>query len=314
MMTRCPDCSTAFLVSPAQIKVRAGKVRCGACDAIFNALDTLVDDSVKVPSAAGHSTNEQHNEPYEELQPVTENISAMSFEASDPAIPADTDAILDAILGNTEKNDTSDSEDKAELDFVIGEPEPKHEQQQPEVSSPLTDYLATAPIPDSTLPARRWPWVLGSAVAALALLLQATYYYRVELSVLRPEFRPLLQAACKPLRCDVPRPRQIDLLSIDTSDLRPDAQQSGRLTLTATLRSKAPYAQEWPLLELTLTDVNDKKLAVKHFAARDYLANNKNLDNIVASGFPANGEIAVNLPLDMGDLSAAGYRLYIFYP
>jgi hypothetical protein len=157
--------------------------------------------------------------------------------------------------------------------------------------------------------------VLGSIVALIGLLLQAVYYYRIELAVLRPDLRPLLQTACKPLHCDVPRPRSIDTLGIDTSDLRPDPQQPGHLTLTATLRSKAVYAQEWPMLELTLTDVADRNLAVKHFAASDYLPKDKDNDGKrIAAGFPANGEIAVVLPLDVGDLPAAGYRLYIFYP
>ena len=150
--------------------------------------------------------------------------------------------------------------------------------------------------------------------------MQAVYFYRVEIAVLQPDLRPLLQAACKPFHCDVPRPRSIETLSIEASDLRPDPLQTGRLTLTATLRSKAVYAQEWPLLELTVTDVADNKLAVKDFAASEYLPNdkndkgNKNINASLAAGFPANGEIAVTLPLDVGDLPAAGYRLYIFYP
>jgi ribosomal protein L11 methyltransferase len=43
MLTRCPTCSTAFRVTPEQLKARAGKVRCGHCSAVFNALETLED-------------------------------------------------------------------------------------------------------------------------------------------------------------------------------------------------------------------------------------------------------------------------------
>ena len=150
-------------------------------------------------------------------------------------------------------------------------------------------------------------------VAVISLLLQAFYFYRVEIAVLRPDIRPLLLLGCKRLGCEVPRPRSIDTLSIDASDLRPDAQQPGRLTLSATLRSKAVYAQEWPMLELTLTDVADHKLAIKDFSAIDYVPKGTSGTNL-AAGFPASGEIAVALPLDIGDLPATGYRLYIFYP
>ena len=43
MLTRCPSCATAFRVTPEQLKVRSGTVRCGKCQTIFNALDSLVD-------------------------------------------------------------------------------------------------------------------------------------------------------------------------------------------------------------------------------------------------------------------------------
>ncbi|NJA89588.1 DUF3426 domain-containing protein [Rhodocyclus tenuis] len=44
MKTRCPACTTTFRVVPDQLKARAGKVRCGQCGAVFNALDQLQDD------------------------------------------------------------------------------------------------------------------------------------------------------------------------------------------------------------------------------------------------------------------------------
>jgi predicted Zn finger-like uncharacterized protein len=42
MQTRCPDCQTVFRVTPEQLKARAGKVRCGQCQSVFNALDSLL--------------------------------------------------------------------------------------------------------------------------------------------------------------------------------------------------------------------------------------------------------------------------------
>ncbi|HRC60588.1 MAG TPA: zinc-ribbon domain-containing protein, partial [Candidatus Propionivibrio aalborgensis] len=44
MKTRCPVCQTTFRVTPEQLKVRAGNVRCGQCHAVFNALDGLLDE------------------------------------------------------------------------------------------------------------------------------------------------------------------------------------------------------------------------------------------------------------------------------
>lgn len=43
LTTNCPTCATAFRVTPEQLKARAGKVRCGHCNAVFNALESLND-------------------------------------------------------------------------------------------------------------------------------------------------------------------------------------------------------------------------------------------------------------------------------
>jgi predicted Zn finger-like uncharacterized protein len=43
MATRCTSCATAFRVVQDQLKVSEGWVRCGRCDAVFNALEGLFD-------------------------------------------------------------------------------------------------------------------------------------------------------------------------------------------------------------------------------------------------------------------------------
>ena len=45
MLTRCPGCATTFRVTPEQLKARQGKVRCGKCQAVFNALETLDEEA-----------------------------------------------------------------------------------------------------------------------------------------------------------------------------------------------------------------------------------------------------------------------------
>ena len=44
MYTECPSCNTLFKVSTAQLKTAAGKVRCGRCNTVFNALERLTDE------------------------------------------------------------------------------------------------------------------------------------------------------------------------------------------------------------------------------------------------------------------------------
>jgi predicted Zn finger-like uncharacterized protein len=46
VLTRCPACATHFRVTPDQLKARSGRVRCGECQQVFNALDTLIEEPV----------------------------------------------------------------------------------------------------------------------------------------------------------------------------------------------------------------------------------------------------------------------------
>src|SRR5947208_16920563 len=49
MITRCPACATAFRVTEAQRRARAGLVRCGRCGALFDALSALSPDPASRP-------------------------------------------------------------------------------------------------------------------------------------------------------------------------------------------------------------------------------------------------------------------------
>ena len=59
MMTRCPSCSTAFRVTEQQLGAREGRVRCGRCDTLFDAITTLsAEPDARMPfENAGPSTS-----------------------------------------------------------------------------------------------------------------------------------------------------------------------------------------------------------------------------------------------------------------
>lgn len=49
MLTRCPTCQAWFRVRAEHLSAASGYVTCGQCDAVFNALETLVEDRVPPP-------------------------------------------------------------------------------------------------------------------------------------------------------------------------------------------------------------------------------------------------------------------------
>jgi predicted Zn finger-like uncharacterized protein len=151
----------------------------------------------------------------------------------------------------------------------------------------------------------RWPYVLVSVVLAVALLAQAAFAWRAD--VVRRI--PGATAVYALLGVEVPLARDAELISIESSDLQSEPGR-GLLVLNALLRNRAVYAQEWPLLELTLTDAtSDAVIARRVLAAKDYLPPGADL-----SAFPPGSEAPVRIWLDAKGLGAGGYRLYIFYP
>jgi hypothetical protein len=164
--------------------------------------------------------------------------------------------------------------------------------------------------PDAKAPGRRGPWIAGSALLLLSLLAQALFFFRGDIAVLAPEAKPLLKDACVMLGCSIPLPRRSELMSIEASDLQADATNPNVVVLTATLRNRAAFAQAHPALELTLTDSQDLPLARRVLLASDYLDGAPDNDN----GFAAGAERPVKLTLQLADIKATGYRLYLFYP
>ncbi|MEO9588899.1 MAG: MJ0042-type zinc finger domain-containing protein, partial [Marinobacter sp.] len=54
LQTRCPKCETRFRVTDAQLSVASGKVRCGNCMAVFNAVEHQMNES---PSGNASATS-----------------------------------------------------------------------------------------------------------------------------------------------------------------------------------------------------------------------------------------------------------------
>lgn len=159
---------------------------------------------------------------------------------------------------------------------------------------------------------RGWLWSALGMLLTLILLAQIALHFRVELGVLVPELRLGFRQVCETLGCQLPLPHKPDLLSIVSSDLHPQAGQPGQLRLLATLKNRAPFAQEYPHLELTLTDTVDQPLLRKVIAPGEYLEASTDLQQ----GFAAGSDLALQLALtiDTRTHAAAGYRLYVFYP
>ena len=284
MLTRCPACETHFRVTAEQLKARSGRVRCGECQHVFNALDSLIEEPMAVIAPAVAELPQS-------IVPslaTAEGEPAAQPETEEPPAPELTEA---AASGTDELVTT----EPGAIEPIPGDAD-------------VPDWSETFPEPPP--PQRRWPWVIGSVVALTTIALQAALAFRVELAVLWPEARPALVTLCDFAGCDVGLPTRVALVSIEASDLYPDKEHTGRLALTATLKNRAPFTQQFPHLELTLTDTADKAIARRVLAPTEYLPPKTSFTNGMSPG----ADIIVAVGVDPSEMTASGYRLYLFYP
>ncbi|OGA33142.1 MAG: hypothetical protein A3F75_05065 [Betaproteobacteria bacterium RIFCSPLOWO2_12_FULL_64_23] len=345
MITHCPSCHTHFRVHAEQLAARAGQVRCGKCNRVFDALEHLSEESApaREPSAAQEYAAMRAltaaAEPAPESAPT--HAADASAEAQERAIGASADirseamevgagmseaAMPEAAMSEAEMPEAEMPE--AEISEAAMSEAAMPEAAMPEVAMPEvasaqqaslesgaasgTNAFDFGPIAaaDPASRARRWPWLLGALVLLLVLLAQAAYHYRSAIIVLFPEAKPYAAALCETLGCDLPLPRRIELISIEASDLQADTTNPNIMVLSATLKNRAIFDQQLPLLELTPTDTRDQPLVRRVLAPQDYIGKAANTQ----AGFAANTEIAIKVFIEGSQVKATGYRLYLFYP
>lgn len=322
MLTRCPACATHFRITPAQLKARAGSVRCGACQHIFNALDSLVEEPVMVAAPPIPEATQQSVAASMADSDIDVGATAPAEAATDEIAvsPAPTPELAEEVLEDVATLSPETLEPFIGEAAKIEAAEPQATDLEASTAEAAEgDVVADAnalpgdwseTFPEPPPPPRRWPWVIGSLVAFTAIGLQAALAFRTELAVLWPQAKPALVALCDSAGCEVGLPTKVGLVGIEASDLHPDSDRKGRLILTATLKNRAPFAQTFPHLELTLTDTEDKAVVRKALAPADYLPSSAS----IPQGMQPGADIAVTVGIDSGELAASGYRLYLFYP
>ena len=173
-----------------------------------------------------------------------------------------------------------------------------------------------APVPefleDESRPKRRFVWALCALPAAALLAAQAALYYRTEIAVLVPESRVHFAAVCAALGCELRLPRRPKLMAIESSDLQAEGRRDSVIVLNAVIRNQAPFTQEYPALELTLTDERDEALARRVLHPADYLRGAAAAH--LARGIAPGGDAALRLYFDTSGVRAVGYRMYLFFP
>jgi hypothetical protein len=110
----------------------------------------------------------------------------------------------------------------------------------------------------------------AAAMLALLLCLQIVVADRVRLAA-DPDWRPRIESVCAILHCSLPPWHEPQAFRVTSREVRPHPTVPGVLLVSASFRNDAAFAQAWPQLELSLTDIDGQSLGLRRFSPAEYL-------------------------------------------
>jgi predicted Zn finger-like uncharacterized protein len=305
LITTCAHCGARFRVTPLQLNAKQGQVRCGRCQKVFSgfeALERFPDDDTGGRLLAAREAAERAASNLTPVDPVSfeELPDIETLQPSDEGLP--------------------ESQPPSSPAPLSAAPEPSHAANEPDAtpSAPAqgAPRARDKPSPEITLPEIPRPrpparaWGFGAALLALVLATELAYAFRGSIAQRYPVLRPYLESACGTMGCTVSWAHDDALLKLEDSELLEVPGKPNEIALNARIRNLAAVAQEYPYVELTLTDISGQAAIRRVLRPTDYLGRPVTGAETIAPG----AELAIQLRLETPRIKATGYELLLFYP
>ena len=295
LITTCTHCLARFRVTPQQLNAKQGQVRCGRCRKVFNgfeALERYPDDDTGSRLLAAREEQLRIAQPGAESEsiPLEDPPEAVPAPAAAPARPSE-DVPPPAV--------PHEGPPSKPLDGPARAPE---RLRGPIVTTYAVERAAPKPLSRA--------WTFGAVLLSLLLATEIAYATRGLLAQRYPVLRPALESVCAAFGCAVPWPNNEALLKLEDSELLEIPGRPNQISLGARIRNLAPAAQEYPYLELTLTDLSGQAAARRVIRPGDYLGRPVGTGEVIAAG----ADLAIQLRLETRSVKATGYELLLFYP
>lgn len=321
LVTTCKHCAARFRVTPDQLNLKQGQVRCGECGGVFNGFESLErfpgdDTGTRLLAARAAAPALSHPAPEPSPPPLPARQEPASLVEEAPpfgdSVPSRKHWALvpesDPQAAAPGPRPEPRPEPMPELDPPVASPHPSP-RRPAETLRPLSDFAM--PVPEPTPPSQpSRAWSFAAVLLALVMGMQLTYAFRAEIAARYPPARPVLESACALARCTVPWINQDSALKLEDSELLEVPGKPGQIALTARIRSLAAAPMEYPHVELTLTDTTGQVAVRRVLKPADYLGRSIAAGDILSPGT----DLLVSLRLDTGRVKATGYELMLFYP
>lgn len=268
MYTQCPACLTTFKVTPAQLAARGGVVRCGICSSVFHAEQRRL----QLPTPAAHTAAPEPQ------------------DTPPPGAGQRRRAVKERRAVSRRRRDRIKSAPLPPVD---------------EADFPIVTDLDTRARPRPLL--RALLWGFGDLALLLLLAGQFVFFYRDELAGI-PSWRPWVAEFCDYAGCALRPLQNVGAIELLQTTIAPHPRYANALRIRTTLVNHAAFSQDYPGMEVSLTDNGGRVIARRTFTPAQYLP------------APAAGALSPNivvptlLDVTNPDSRAVGYEIRLVRP
>jgi hypothetical protein len=240
-------------------------VHCGECDHVYNAADYL----------------------YEELPAAREALSGRREETSWQQEPRGKRAVAEKVRPDLTSTPALHDDRESAMSALkpLGQPLFNTGWQQEGIA---------------------WKDVLNGVATGLLLVLlgfQWLFFNRAELST-DLHWRPSLERMCGLLGCELPLRADLSQIELLDRDVRQHPQVEGALLINATFSNRSPFAQPYPVFEISFSNLAGNAIAVRRFRPSEYLV--AGVD--IGAGITPNSPVRVMLEVEDPGEKAVSYQ------
>ena len=198
------------------------------------------------------------------LEPELEDKGEDKEEGEEEFVPEAVEAVLEEPNEHTTDSESAHDEQGSsghvEIELTPVEPEP-----------PPIQEIPAELLQDDEVPKRGWGTWLVMLLAVIALPAQVLWFQYDEW-VKDDTMRPVYGFICDVAGCELPVRRNVGLIVAKQSVLRDHPEQEGALIFDALLVNHATYPQSFPIVELSLINMDRFVVASGRFEPDEYLA------------------------------------------
>jgi predicted Zn finger-like uncharacterized protein len=158
---------------------------------------------------------------------------------------------------------------------------------------PAPSFARAAPTPARRVPVRDGGWRLGSALLLITLLGQWAWLER-DLLLRNAMFASAAAGACAWLGCELPALADRRAIALTARDVRPHPSAPNALIISATIANQSELRQSFPLVEITLSDLEERRIAMRRFAPHEYVGDR----SAIARGLPPGASATLSLEVE----------------